>query len=171
VVRLRLEGEVGRFEPRHDITCALSLCFASRAATFGQATIQGHLDFPTFAQQLLAMDGHFVATTLGTTPRQRYAYFGGTGTIPMIGLLSEGGDELFYVDSRYVIPVPWFKLPFLGSPAFTLREILGGAKVQGFPRLHQAVGGRIALKVFYAEFLLDPETHRSRGGAGVSLTP
>jgi len=171
VVALRLEGEVGHVAPRYDITCALSLCFASRPSTFGQGTVQTHLEFPTFAKQLLALDGHFVATTIGTTPRQRYAYFGGTGTIPMIGLLSEGGDQLFYVDSRYVIPLPWFKLPFLGFPTFTAREILGGASVQAFPRLHQAVGARLGLRWLYGEFLLDPETHRSRGGVGVSLTP
>ena len=140
-------------------------------STFGQGTLHGHLEFPTISQQLLALDGHFVGTTGGTTPRQRFAYFGGSGTVPMLDLLSEGGDELFYVDSRYLIPVHWFNLPFVGAPNFTLREIVGGAAVKRFPHIHQAVGARLGLKWFYAEWLIDPETRRTRGGVGVSLTP
>jgi hypothetical protein len=163
ILRLRLDGEIGTFDPTTTTT--------ARQATFGQATLQGHLEFPTFSQQFVAMDGHFIATTSGNTPRQRYAYFGGSGTIPMLDLLSEGGDELIYVDGRYVIPVHWFNLPFFGVPAITLREILGGAAVRKFPSIHQAVGGRIALKWFYGEFLIDPDTHRTSGGVGISLSP
>lgn len=162
ITRVRIDGEIGTYDPR----------FAtSTRATFGQATLQGHLEFPTFSQQFVAMDGHFVATTSGVTPRQRYAYFGGSGTIPMLDLLSEGGDELIYVDGRYVIPLHWFTLPFVGSPAVTLREILGGAAVRKFPSIHQAVGARLALKMFYGEILVDPDTHRTSGGVGISLSP
>jgi hypothetical protein len=171
VVRLRLDGEVGAFDPTAEQTCIGSTCFTGVRSTFVQATIQGHLEFPTFKQQLVAMDGHFVATEGGVAPRQRYAYFGGAGTIPMLDLLAEGGDELVYIDSRYVVPMPWFKLPFLGQPAITLRELLGGATVRAFPHLHQAVGAHLALKMFYVEWLIDPETRRTRGGVGVSLTP
>ena len=89
VVHLRLDGEVGTFDPNDHATCG-AVCFSSVHATFAQATIQGHFEFPTFAKQLLAMDGHFVATGGGTAPRQRYAYFGGPGTLPTLGLLSEG---------------------------------------------------------------------------------
>lgn len=162
IVRTRLDGEIGVFDP----TSA-----SGGRSTFGQATIQAHLEFPTFSKQLLAMDGHFVATTPASTPRQRYAYFGGPGTIPMLDLLAEGGDELVYIDGRYVIPLHWVNVPFLGQPTFTLRELLGGAAIQAFPDIHHAVGGRIALKVFYAEWLIDPETRRTRGGVGISLTP
>ncbi|HEY4305895.1 MAG TPA: hypothetical protein VGM82_15595 [Gemmatimonadaceae bacterium] len=169
VVRLRLAGEVGHFDP-NPVTCP-GFCAPPVSETFGQATIQGHLEFPTFSQELLALDGHFVATTIGATPHQRYAYFGGPGTIPMLDILSEGGDELFYVDSRYVIPMHWFNLPFFGAPALTLRELLGGAAVQSFPHLHQAVGARLGLKMLYGEFLIDPDTHKKSGGVGVSLTP
>jgi hypothetical protein len=171
VVRLRLDGEIGRFDPTVASTCDGDLCFDLAPATFAQATLHGHLEFPTFAQQLLALDGHFVATPTNATPRQRYAYFGGPGTLPMLDLLSEGGDELFYVDSRYVIPVHWFNLPFFGIPALTLRELLGGAAVHAFPHIHQAVGARLALKMFYGEWLIDPETRRTSGGVGISLTP
>jgi hypothetical protein len=89
----------------------------------------------------------------------------------MLDLFSEGGDQLLYIDGRYQIPMHWFTLPFVGSPAFTLRELLGGAAVGSFPKIHQAVGARIALKMFYAEWLIDPETRRTRGGVGLSLTP
>jgi hypothetical protein len=171
VVRLRLDGELGTFDPSGEPACIGSVCVTSPRATFVQGTIHGHLEFPTFAQQLLAMDGHFVGTEGGIAPRQRYAYFGGPGTIPMLDLLSEGGDELVYIDSRYVIPVPWFNLPFLGRPAVTLREIVGGATIRAFPHIHQAVGARLALKWFYGEWLIDPETRRTSGGVGVSLTP
>lgn len=172
VLRARVNTEVGTFRPNGLSQCVAGLCRDEQRATFGQATAQAHVEFPTFAQQLLAMDGHFVVTTGGDrTPRQRYAYFGGSGTIPMLDLLSLGGDELVYIDGRYVIPLHWFNLPFFGPPTFTLRELLGGAAVGQFPDIHQAVGARLGLKMFYAEYLIDPDTHKSRGGVGISITP
>jgi hypothetical protein len=161
LVRTRLDGEIGVLDPN---------ATASRS-TFGQATIAAHVEFPTFSQQSLLLDGHFVASTAGRTPRQRFAYFGGPGTFPMLDLFEEGGDDLVFIDTRYVIPMHWFNLPFVGMPAFTLRELLGGAAVGAFPRLHQAVGARVAVKVFYAEVLYDPDLRRGRGGVGLSLTP
>lgn len=170
-LRLRLDGEAGTFEPRQEVVCDNGPCVVSVRTTFAQATAQGHLDFPTFSQQTLTMDGHFVSTVGERGPRQRYVYFGGPGTIPMLDLFVEGGDQLLYVDGRYVIPLHWFTLPFVGSPAFTLRELIGGAAVGRFPTIHQAVGGRLALKVLYAEWLIDPDTRRTQFGVGISLTP
>jgi hypothetical protein len=170
-VRLRLDGEIGHFDPRHEVVCDPPSCVVSVPLTFAQATIQGHLDFPTFAQQTLTTDGHFVASGGRRAPRQRYVYFGGPGTIPMLDLFTEGGDQLLYVDSRYLIPVHWFTLPFLGPPNLTLRQLLGGAAIGAFPHIHQAVGARVSAKMLYAEWLIDPETRRTQFGAGISLTP
>lgn len=161
LVRTRLEGEVGVLDPDASVD----------RSTFGQATVAAHVEFPTFSQQSFLLDGHFVAATAGRSPRQRFAYFGGPGTFPMLDVLEEGGDDLVFIDTRYVIPLHWFNLPLLGMPSFTVRELLGGAAVSAFPRLHQAVGARIAVKVFYAEVLYDPDLERGRGGVGLSLTP
>jgi hypothetical protein len=161
-LRLNVDGEVGTLDPA---------VAANGSPTFAQATIATHVDFPTFSQQLFALDGHIVATTGGAAPRQRFAYFGGPGTLPMLDLLSEGGDELLFIDSRYVVPLHWFNLPLLGPPSITVRELLGGAAIRAFPSIHQAVGIRLGVKVFYAEVLIDPDTRRTRTVFGASLSP
>jgi len=163
--RLGVDGEVGRFSSR-DL-----LPSVGDRATFGQATIDGTVEFATFADQTLLVAGHFVASTTGNTPRQRFAYVGGPGTIPTRALLEDGGNQLVFVDARYRIPVKWFTLPYLGAPTVTIREILAGADVDRFPDIHQAIGGRLSLKFAYVELLVNPENGQSRGGIGLSLSP
>ena len=172
LVRTRFEGEVGVLDPAVEHVCSVDLCVESSRSTFAQGTLHAHVEFPTFSQQALVMDGHFIASASGDqTPRQRFAYFGGPGTFPMIDILSEGGDDLVFLDSRYVIPLHGVNLPLVGMPSVTLRHLLGGAAVSAFPDLHQAAGLRASVKVLYAEVLYDPDQRRGRGGVGVSLTP
>ena len=137
---------------------------------FVQATFNGVISFPTFGLQSLRFEGHAVATTHGTTPRQRWAYLGGSGTISTLNLLSLGGDQLFYIDSRYSIPVERLQLPFVGSPVVTLRDALGGAAVGHWPTIHQAIGVRLSLSLAYIEYMIDPVTRRDHLGFGFSLT-
>jgi hypothetical protein len=91
--------------------------------------------------------------------------------MPTIDLLAEGGDQLFFVDAQYDIPIGAVVLPFLGSPLLTLREVLGGARIGRFPTLHQASGFRLAAGPLYAEFLIDPVTRHTHNGVGVTVTP
>ena len=138
------------------------------ATGFGQGTFDGRVTFPTFGRQSLRVDGHAVAS-VGSTPFQRFAFIGGSGTIPTMTLLSEGGDQLVFVDSRYSIPVSFVTLPLAGSPTLVIRHVIGGAGVGKLPRLEQAVGLRAYLSLLYAEAMVDPVTHHAHMGVGLSL--
>jgi len=137
---------------------------------FGQMTFDGTIDFPTFGSQSLRVDGHAVLTTRGATPRQRYAYLGGSGTLPPLDLLELGGDQLIYIDSRYSIPLDSLRLPLANSPLIvTLRDAIGGAAVGRGPAMHQAIGIRLSASAAYVEFMADPATRKHRFGLGLSL--
>lgn len=136
--------------------------------SFAQATFDGSIDFPTFGLQTLRFDGHAVLTTRGSTPRQRWAYLGGSGTLLPLDLLVLGGDQLIYLDGRYNIPISRIQTP-VGSPVVTLRDAIGGADANRAPALHQAIGVRVSLATVYAEFMTDPATRVNRVGFGFSL--
>jgi hypothetical protein len=136
---------------------------------FGQITLDGDVNFPTFGRQALHVYAHVVATTGGDTPLQRWAYLGGPGTLPTIDLLSLGGDQLVYIDAHYAIPIRRWTIRGLGAPSFELREALGGAAFQEFPKLEQLSGVRLALGYLYTEWLVDPARRTSKFSAGISL--
>lgn len=158
VWELRTDGELG------------SLTHSGTRTTqgFGQLTVDGGLAFPTFKGQWLEAGGH-VVTTAGDAPRQRWAYIGGSGTLPALDLLEEGGDQLIFFGATYQIPISRIQLPFLGPPIIGLREILGGAAKGEFPTIHQSMGVRATVRRVFAEFLYDPDLKRGHGGVGVSF--
>lgn len=155
-----LGEEVGRFSPKTG--------FTSNAGSFAQTTVEGAMSFPTFGLQRLSFHAHGVFTG-GDEPRQRWAYLGGSGTIPTLALLERGGNQLFYLDAGYAIPLAHVQLPMIGPPVVTLREILAGAAENRFPSLSQATGVRVSAGFVYAELLFDPVSHRTYSGFGVSL--
>jgi hypothetical protein len=136
---------------------------------FGQLTFDGNVTFPTFRRQTFHLYAHIVATSGGDTPLQRWAYLGGPGTLPTIDLLSLGGDQLVYLDAHYAIPIRRWTIRGLGAPSFELREALGGAAFQEFPKLEQLSGVRLALGYLYTEWLVDPAHRTSKFSAGISL--
>ena len=149
----KVNAEVGMFDRTH---------------AFQQLTVDGGISFPTFGTQWLDLAGHFVASH-GSTPSQRFAYLGGGATVPTIDLLSEGGDQLVFLDGTYQIPLDQFELPYVGSPVIGIREILGGARTNDFPTLHEAAGVRATLKAAFAEILFDPKTRRGHPSFGFSI--
>ncbi len=164
VARLRVDAEAGQFRER----CAG--CSTLLDSKFGQATIDGTIQFPTVGTQTLRFDAHAVVTSSsGGTPRQRWVYIGGSGSIPTIDLLSRGGDELLFIDARYAIPVERVTLPFFGNPVVTLREVIAGATQGAFPRLDQATGVRIGAGYVSVEWLVDPTTGRNHLSVGLTL--
>jgi hypothetical protein len=162
VAHARADVEVGRWSDGNRIDSA-------SATMFGQTTIDGTVTFPTFGLQTFRFDAHAVFTSHGTTPRQRWAYLGGPGSLPTLDLLELGGDQLLYFDARYNIPITAIALPLVGSPVFTLREAVGGAAPGRIPTLQQATGFRVSLSVIHVEFLVDPVRHRSHTGFGISI--
>lgn len=128
---------------------------------FVQVTADGTIQFPTFGVQRFRSDVHVVVTPGDTAPPQRFAYLGGSGTLPVIrDPLSLGGDQLLLVDSRYDIPVQRLTLPFVGAPILTLRHRAGSAGVQRLPRLTQNVGAMATVSFFRLEYAMDPATRK-----------
>jgi len=170
IAGLRIDVEGARFRPTHLFIPpsgnAADAADLNGDKKFVQATIDGSISFPTFGAQSLGVRGHVVLTTRGTTPRQRYAYVGGPGTIPTLEMLEFGGDQLLYLNAEYAIPVDRVKLPLVGSPTVTIRHAMGSAGVGRLPELEQATGLRLTLSFLYGEFLIDPgngHTHRTVG--------
>ena len=137
---------------------------------FGQITFDGTIRFPTFGVQRFRSDIHVVGTVGDSAPPQRFAYLGGSGTLPVIeDPLSMGGDQLLHVDSRYEIPLPRLKVLFLGPPTVSLRHRVGSAGVGRLPRFVQNVGPMVTLSFVRAEYTIDPATRDSRFKVGLSF--
>jgi hypothetical protein len=163
--RLRLDEELGSF------SADCGGCDLQTGSDFAQTTLDGSITFPTFGTQRLRVDGHAVITSHGdATPRQRFAYVGGPGSIPTIEMLSRGGDQLLYIDARYDIPIDRLALPLVGTPTITLREILGGAAIGRVPTLDQATGAGLSIGYVYGELLIDPIRHHGRFSYGLTIT-
>jgi hypothetical protein len=136
---------------------------------FVQTTIDGDVGFPTFKTQRVEIESHVVLTRGDTAPPQRFAYLGGAGTLPTFELLEFGGDQLFFAEGRYIIPVDQIRIRYLGSPTFTLRYITGGAAIGTFPTLEQNVGVRLAISLLRVDYLVDPASRKSRFSVGLSF--
>jgi hypothetical protein len=115
------------------------------------------------------MDGHAVVSLTGSTPRQRWAYVGGSGSVSTLEMLERGGDQLVFVEGRYTIPITRIMLPLVGAPTVTVRQIFAGADVRRWPSLAQATGVRVSASVVYVDFLIDPTSGRRKFGIGLSL--
>ncbi|HUQ81297.1 MAG TPA: hypothetical protein VM076_09180 [Gemmatimonadaceae bacterium] len=137
---------------------------------FAQLTFDGTIAFPTFGVQRFRTDVHAVVTVGDSAPPQRWAYLGGSGTLPTMEIpLSFGGDQLLHLDSRYDIPLRRPLLPFLGAPTVSLRHRVGSAGVQRLPRFVQNVGAILTLSFFKLEYTIDPATSDSRFAVGLSF--
>ena len=131
-----------------------------RGARFTQIVLDGVLSRPTENDHLLTLLAHGVITTGGReVPSQRYAYLGGSGTLPTLFLLKQGGTELAWAEARYTIPVSLIPVPF-GVPRLTGRVIAGSAGVNTLPALTPNLGLRAAISLLRVDYVFDP---RGRG--------
>lgn len=135
---------------------------------FVQTTIDGALTFPTFRTHRFELYTHVVLTS-GGAPRQRFAYLGGSGTLPTFDLLEFGGDQLLYLETEYIIPIERIEIKLLGTPEIRLRHMLGAAGVGELPDLEQNVGVRLRLGFFAVEYLIEPVEGDTHFGLGLSL--
>lgn len=67
----------------------------------------------------------------GQLPRQRWSALGGSGTLPVLDVLSLRGPRLLYLDATYVVPLPALRVPVLGGPRVFVRNALGSAWADG----------------------------------------
>jgi hypothetical protein len=137
---------------------------------FAQGTADGRVTFPTFGTQSFQIETHVVLTSGDETPSQRYAYFGGPGTISTMDALEQGGDQLLFVDSRYHIPLARPRLPLVGAPVITLRHVLGSAGVGSLPDLEQNIALRITLAILRFEVVVDPARDIVKTGFALSFS-
>ena len=140
---------------------------------FTQTTVEATVDFPTFGAQNFELLSHGVLTTGDAVPPQRYAYLGGSGTLPTLDLLEMGGDQLVFVESRYNVPIQRITIPFVGSPIVTLRHMIGAAGVNELPDLVQNLGLRLTLRPLRFDAVINPsaegDERKSKFSVGVSF--
>lgn len=137
---------------------------------FSQLTVDGRIEFPLLRNIEFRLDWHGVATA-GTAPPQRFAYLGGSGTLKTLDLLSQGGDQLIYVESRASMPLVGIRLPLAGSPTVAVRHMMGSAGVGRLPGLTHNLGFRVSLSLLRAEFVIDPVSGATDIGVGISMSP
>jgi hypothetical protein len=130
-------------------------------APFAQVTADASLAFRAFFDHEFSLFTHALATDGATAPPQRFSYVGGTYTLPTLALLPEGGDQLLWVESMYLIPFHALALPYIGAPSIGIRYVVGGAGVHHLPDLTQNVGLRVQLFILRVDGLIDPMTHRT----------
>ena len=137
---------------------------------FTQVTLDGSLKFKTFGTQRFQTSGHFITTLSDTAPPQRWSYVGGSGTLPTFDLLQFGGDELLLIESRYIVPLTFVTLPFVGSPTFALRHMIGAAGLGRLPALEQNLAARIQLSFFRFEYVINPRNRDTVIDIGLTLS-
>ncbi len=136
---------------------------------FVQATLDGRVRFPAVRNHRFQTDIHALLTFGDVAPPQRFSYLGGSGTLPTVLLLLMGGDQLLFVESMYTIPVERISIKFLGSPAVSIRHMIGSAGVDRLPGFVNNVGLRVTLSLLKADFVLDPETRDTDFSIGLSF--
>lgn len=145
-------------------------------ADFTQVTLHGVVGFPTFRTQRFDFRGHTVLTNGYQTPRQRYAYLGGAGTLATVDLLALGGDKLFFAEGTYSIPLEMIVLPMVGSPVLNARYAAGSAGSGDLPDFIQNLGVGLGVNLIKVEYHIDPNykktsfTHKSAFSVSVNLT-
>jgi hypothetical protein len=137
---------------------------------FSQATADVSVTFPTFGTQSLTTELHAVATSSDSTPAQRFAYLGGSGTLYTVDLLALGGDQLLYVESRYDIPIESLRIRLLGPPVFSIRYAVGSAGRSSLPQLVQNIGIRVGLALLKVDATLDPQSRDTEFKIGLALS-
>ena len=137
---------------------------------FVQATLGGSVRFPAIRNHTFQSEVHSVLTFGDTAPPQRFAYLGGSGTLPTRLLLSMGGDQLLFLESRYSIPIEQISIKFLGSPTFMIRHMIGSAGVDRLPGFVNNVGARITLSLLKVDYVIDPETRDTDVSFGLSFS-
>jgi hypothetical protein len=140
--------------------------------SFQQFTLDESVAIPTVRDQHLEVAGHLVATANATlTPRQRNAYLGGAGTFATEDMLQRGGDQLYFLDMLYVIPIEQLQVPILGAAYVAPHFAVGAAGVNGFGVPIQNVGIRVGVAFITADYVVNPRTHAHDFGIGLSLRP
>lgn len=168
-----LGGTLGFRRARLYGTASLASELAWRSPSrsrFTQLTWNESATLRTVGEQRLELDSHAVVPLSGDVPPQRYAYLGGSGTLATTDLLVYGGDRLYFVDTRYIIPLRGITLPLVGSPYVAPHYVIAAAGAGRLPAPTQNIGLRVGASLLRADFLVDPRTGRTALGVGLSFS-
>jgi hypothetical protein len=80
---------------------------------FTQATLDARVDFPTFRNHTFSLEAHAVHTVGDSAPPQRYAYLGGSGTLPTFDLRNSvaTGSYFWRAGTRFPSSASGFRSP------------------------------------------------------------
>lgn len=165
----------GRFDwERQQVTLTTRLLTETSLDTpddsrFTQATLDVSVGFPAFRNHTFSFESHAVHTFGDRPPPQRFAYLGGSGTLPTFDLLEFGGDQLLFFESRYSIPIERIKIPIAGSPVITLRHMIGMAGVDSLAPFEQNLGVRLKVGPIKVDWTIDPVSRESKFSVGLAL--
>lgn len=137
--------------------------------TLSQTTLHARAVFPTFSTHSIEIETHDVFTIGDRATPQRFAYLGGPGTLVTLDLLEQGGDQLLFLESRYIVPFTRPLIPFLGPPTIAVRHVVGGAGVGSLPRLEQELGLRISVGMLRADAAINPARRKTELSVSVSI--
>ena len=138
-------------------------------ARFTQSTLTAGVGFPTFRSHTFSFEAHAVRTFGDRAPPQRFAYMGGSGTLPTFDILEFGGDQLLFFESRYSIPIERIRIPIAGSPVVMLRHMIGMAGVDSLSRFEQNLAVRVRVGLIRVEWAIEPVARDTKLSAGLSL--
>jgi hypothetical protein len=136
---------------------------------FTQATLDAGVAFPAFRNHSYSLEAHAVHTFGDRPPAQRFAYLGGSGTLPTFDLLEFGGDRLLFFESRYSVPIERIKIPIAGSPVIILRHMIGMAGVDSLPPFEQNLGVRLRVGPIKVDWTIDPVSSDTKFSVGLAL--
>ena len=127
---------------------------------FTQTTFFARAAFPTFVTKLgtqsFVFHTHMMLTAGDTAPPQRFGYLGGGGTLPTFNILSQGGDQLVFLEGLYNFPIQTVHVPFLGTPIITVREMLASTGVGSLGRFDSNIGARLTVGLISGEIFVNP---------------
>ncbi len=131
---------------------------APNDARFMQLVADVDGSVPTFKDQDLLFRVHAIYTSGDSAPAQRYGYLGSAGSLPTLGLLSQGGDQLLFVEGDYRFTFEGIRIPYSTPPSIALAYLAGAAGLHDLPRFTQNIGVRLALKPLRLDAFVDPAT-------------
>jgi hypothetical protein len=107
----------------------------------------------------LRIQPHFRGPLPGTDslPRQRWSFVGGSGTLFTFDRAAFRGDRIAFVETQYIIPLEFVRVPLAGTPDIDLLHLAGMAWTAAERRsFEQNVGARLRFPLVNVRVLTNP---------------
>jgi len=154
-----------------DLDGAVATGLAPRDGSFTRLRVGAEWAMKALANHTLEIEAQTMLPLSGDEPlpRQRWGMLGGSSTIRTLENGELWGDHMAYVETEYIIPLPWRPLPRFGRPELQLLHNAGSAWVgEDDADFVQNVGARLQYFAVYVRYLIDPATDEDEWSFGVS---